>query len=75
VLEPVGHQQRIAVGGFDQVLQGVELAVMDMGDLAVVAVDSAVGKLGEFAAEDRGVLRVNGENLGGFPPGLPPVLC
>ena len=53
MLEPVGHQNRLAVGGFDNVLQGIQLAVMDLDDLTAVIVDCTVCHLGQLAREGR----------------------
>ena len=61
MLEPVCHQKRLAVGGFDDVLQCVQLAVVDLNDLAVVIINSAVCHLGQLAGEGRSVC---GGNLG-----------
>jgi hypothetical protein len=44
--EPVGDKKRLAVRGFDDVLQGVELPVMEFDDLPVVGVDRAVRRAG-----------------------------
>ena len=37
VFEPVSHQNGLAVCRFDNVLQSVQLAVMDLDDLAVTS--------------------------------------
>ena len=36
MLEPVSHKDRLAVGSFDDVLQGIQLAVMDVESVAVI---------------------------------------
>ena len=35
MLEPVSHQKRFAVGGFDDVLQSVKLAVVDADEMCI----------------------------------------
>ena len=42
MLEPVGHQNRLAVCRFDDVLKSIQLAVMDLDNLTAVIVDRAV---------------------------------
>src|SRR5699024_3267587 len=56
MLEPVRRKHRLAVCRFDQILKGVELAVMDINDLAAVVIDRAVRHLTQLARERRGVL-------------------
>ena len=53
VPEPVGHQNRLAVGGFDDVLQCVQLPVMKLYRVAGIGIDSTVGKLGQLSGQGR----------------------
>lgn len=55
VLEPVGYQNWLAVGGFNQILQGIQLAVMKFDIVAVFAINGAIGHLGEFIRQCCGV--------------------
>ena len=60
VLEPVGHQDGLAVGGFDEVLQGIQLAVVQTEHPFVLPVHRAIGHLGELVRQSR---RVPGVHL------------
>ena len=51
MLEPVGHQNRLAVCCFDDILQSIQLAVMDLDNLTAVIVDRTVCYLGQLAGE------------------------
>ena len=42
MLEPVGHQNRLAVCCFDDILQGIQLAVMDLDNLTVIIINRTV---------------------------------
>lgn len=53
VTEPVGHQYGLAIGGFDDVLQRVQLPVMELYRIAGIGIDSAVGELGQFPGQGR----------------------
>ena len=53
VTEPVGHQNRLAVGGFDDVFQCVQFPVVELYRVAGVGIDGTVGKLGQFAGQGR----------------------
>ena len=55
VLEPVGHQDGFAVGGFDEVLQSDQLLVVEREDFFVLPIHRAVGHLGELVRQSRRV--------------------
>ena len=55
VLEPVGHQHRLSVGGFNQVLQCIQLSVVDGKHTLILAIDGTIRHLGELVAESRSV--------------------
>ncbi len=46
MLEPVGHQNRLSVGGFDEVLQRIQLTVVDGEHTLVLTVDGPIRHLG-----------------------------
>ena len=46
VLEPVGHKDRFAVCGFDDILQSIQLSVMKLNGVTGIRINSSVGKLG-----------------------------
>lgn len=46
VPEPVGHQNRLAVGGFNDILQSVQFPVVELYRVAGVGIDGTVGKAG-----------------------------
>ena len=60
VLEPVGHQDGLSVGGFDEVLQSVQLPVVEREELFVLPIHRAVGHLRELVRQSR---RVPGVHL------------
>jgi hypothetical protein len=51
MLEPVGHQHWLSVGGFDKVLQRVQFAVVDGEHTLVLTVDSPICHLGELISQ------------------------
>ena len=53
VTEPVGHQNRLTVGGFDDILQSVQLPVVELYRVAGVSIDGTVGKLGQLSGQGR----------------------
>ena len=55
VLEPVRHKDRLAVGGFDEILQHIQLAVVYLKHTLVLSVDGSVCHLGEFIRKSRSV--------------------
>ena len=59
VLEPVSHQNRFAVGGFDEVLQGIQLAVVYLKYAFVLSIDGPVCHLGELVRKGCGVSGIN----------------
>ena len=54
VLEPVSHQNRLPVCGFDDVLQSIELPVMDLDDLVAIIVYCTVCHLRQLSEESCG---------------------
>lgn len=60
MLEPVGHQHRLSVRRFDQVLQRVQLAVVDGEHTLVLTVDGPICHLGELVSQSR---RIPGVHL------------
>ena len=48
VFEPVGHKHGFAVGGFDQVLQSIELSFVNGEHSLVIAIYGAVGHLAQL---------------------------
>ena len=46
MFEPVGYKDRFAIGGFNDILQSIQLSVMKLDDVAGVGINSTVGKLG-----------------------------
>ena len=60
MLEPVGHQDGLAIGGFDEVLQSVQLPVVEWENLFVLPIHRAVGHLRELVRQSR---RVPGVHL------------
>lgn len=59
VLEPVRHKDGFPVGGFDEILQHIQLAVVYLKHTLVLIVDSAVCHLGELIGEGCGVPSIN----------------
>ena len=55
--EPIRHEERFAVHALDDVLQGIEFAVMYMQRSSIVGVDCAVCHLREFPGQDSGICR------------------
>ena len=55
VSEPVGHQHRLTVCRFDDVLQRVQLPLMELNHLAGVGVDCAVGQLRQLTSKGSGI--------------------
>ena len=51
MLEPVRHQHRLAVGGFDQVFQCLQLVVMQNPRFAVFVIDCAIAHLQQFSSQ------------------------
>jgi len=51
MLEPVRHQHRLAVGGFDQVFQCFQLVVVQNSRLAVFVIDRAIAHLQQFSSQ------------------------
>ena len=51
MLEPVRHQNRLPVGGFDQVFQRLQLMVMDDAGFSVLIVDSAIAHLQQLSCQ------------------------
>ena len=54
-LIPVRHQKRFSVGGFDDVLQSVQFAVVDEMALAELVINRTVCHLCQLSAEDGGI--------------------
>lgn len=55
MLEPVGHKHGLAVGGFDDVLQGIQLPLVEEQAAVLGVVDPAVRQLAQLAGQGRGV--------------------
>ena len=55
VLEPVRHKDGFLVGGFDEILQGIQLAVVYLKHAFVLSIDGPVCHLGELVREGCGV--------------------
>lgn len=55
MFEPVRHQNRIAVCCFNDILQCIQLAVMDVVGITGIIVNGTVGKLAQFSGEGCGV--------------------
>ena len=51
MLEPVGHKDGFPVGGFDQVLQSVQLPIMERDHFLVLVVNCTVGHLAELVGQ------------------------
>ena len=51
MLEPVGHKDRFAVCGFDNILQCIQLSVMELDGIAGIGINGTVGKLGQLSGE------------------------
>ena len=51
VTEPVGHKKWFFIGGFDDILQSVQLPVMKLDDFAGIGIDRTVCQLGELSGE------------------------
>ena len=51
MLEPVRHQKRLVTGGFDDVLQRIELSVVNRDGATIVSINSAVCHLAQLAGE------------------------
>ena len=49
VSEPVGHKERFFICGLDNILQGVQLPIVKLDDLAGIGIYGTVRKLGELA--------------------------
>ena len=55
VLKPVGHQHRFFIGGFNQILQSVQLAVMELHHIAGIGINGTIGQLHQFPGERGGI--------------------
>ena len=51
MLEPVCHQYRLTVGGFDQVFQCLQLVIMQNSRLAVFVIDRTIAHLQQFSSQ------------------------
>ena len=51
MLEPVRYQNRLPVGGFDQIFQRLQLMVMDDTSFSVLIVDSAIAHLQQLSCQ------------------------
>ena len=59
VAVPVGYQDGFAVGGFDEVFQSIQLAVMQVEDFFLFAVNGTVCHLAQFIVQGRGIGGIN----------------
>ena len=59
VPEPVGHQHRLAVGGFDDVLQRIQLPLVEEQAAVIGVVDPAVRQLAQLAGQGCCVDRID----------------
>jgi len=57
MLEPVRHQKRLVTGGFDDVLQRIELSVVNRDGATIVSINSAVCHLAQLAGESGSICR------------------
>ena len=55
MLEPVSHQYRLSIGGFNEILQCLQLVVMDAPGVAILIVDSAIAHLQQLPCQRCGV--------------------
>ena len=53
VLKPVGYQHRLAICGFNQVLQSVQFPVVEFDVFLVLAIYGTIGHLGELTGQGR----------------------
>ena len=59
VVIPVSNQNRFAVCAFDEVLQGIQFAVVDIHDFLILGIDSTVCHLQKFSGKSRCIHRID----------------
>ena len=59
MLEPVGDKDRLAVGGFNQILQFFQFSLMDLPHGAVLVIDRTVCHLQELPCQRSGIGRID----------------
>ena len=59
MLEPISHQHRVTIRGFDNVLQGIYLLRVDSHCPSFIGIDCAGRKLQKFVRQRGGTPRVN----------------
>ena len=59
VLEPVSDQHRLAVGGFYEILQRIQLPLMDVSGVAVLIIDGPVRHLQKLPGQAGSISSIN----------------